>query len=342
MSTAERNRSVISDSYNGGCPHSAICPAIVDQRFDDFDAQSEQLSGHDQEYAQLSAGKFSGRFVSAFAGTGVSIHCEKASQALEQWIGCPSDLVSIGLVLEESSGFVVNGSPLGIGDILITRPGGEMNLCSPANGAIMAICVDRNLLADGIGDGSANSLFSERRADVETFHSPILARHLRSDALQVMRSLKETSLPAQAEDLASRFVSALSAQMSLHAALADSGHSAASTRRTDFLRAKKLIAGAPMEQIDYDWLCRRTNWSKRSIQAAFAEYARTSPSKYLRMVKLNRARRALLDASNSEDSIGDIAAASGFWNWSRFTEDYKALFCELPSETRARAAQHAH
>lgn len=339
MSTIEENISTNSDNCGEACPQNAILPTIVDQRFDDFDAQSEQLSGHDQEYAQLSAGTFSGRFVSAFADAKVSIHCEKASQSLEQWIGCPKDIVSIGLVLEEASGFSVNGRSLGVGDVMITRPGGEMNLFSPANGAIMAICIERQLLSETVGDRVSVSLFADNRADVETFHCPVLAKHLRSDALEVLRALRS----GETADLSKPFISALTAQLSLHAALAESSVRNANTaRQQDFVRTKKLVSAMPTDQIDYDWLCQRTRSSRRSIQTAFAKHAQTSPSRYLRTIRLNRARRMLLGTSKSTDSIGDIAAACGFWNWSRFSQEYKALFRELPSQTRARVQARSH
>ena len=339
MSRSQKNNNVNSIGYKADCTESAPLPAIIDQRFDDFDAQSEQLSGHDQEYCQLSSGRFAGRFISAFAGPELSIHCEKANQKLEQWIGCPRGIVSIGIVLEEAAGFVVNGQNLGSGDVMITRPGGEMNLSSPANGAIMAICIEETLLTEMINEGAAASILHPNREAVETIHSAALARHLRTDALSVLQTLRNHSCsPPQRGGLSRPFVNAITAQFSLHAALAgDANCRAGKLSRTEFMRAKRLIADGDMDQVDYERLCERTSWSKRSIQSAFARYANISPSRYLRAIKLNRTRRALLDHTNTDTSIGDIAAANGFWNWSRFTHEYKALFCELPSQTRSRA-----
>ncbi len=338
MNNSRENNNIKTTSYSSDCFNNATLSTVIDQRFDDFDAQSEQLSGHDQEYSQLSSGTFAGRFISAFAGPELSIHCEKANQSLEQWIGCPKGIVSIGIVLEEAAGFVVNGQELGSGDVMITRPGGEMNLSSPANGAIMAICIDENLLAEMIGDGAGAAMLHPNREAVETIHAPALARHLRADALAVLQALRHNRIEAPSSDGLSRpFVNSITAQLSLHAALADeAGGHTGEMSRSEFLCAKRLIAEGDMEQVDYGRLCARTSWSKRSIQSAFARYANTSPSRYLRTIKLNRTRRALLDRSNLSDSIGDIAAANGFWNWSRFTQEYKALFCELPSQTRSK------
>ncbi|WP_422038640.1 helix-turn-helix domain-containing protein [Roseibium sp.] len=56
---------------------------------------------------------------------------------------------------------------------------------------------------------------------------------------------------------------------------------------------------------------------------------------YLRVLRLNRARRKVGDRAFSGQSIGDIAAEEGFWDWSRFTNYYRRQFGELPSETRS-------
>ena len=53
------------------------------------------------------------------------------------------------------------------------------------------------------------------------------------------------------------------------------------------------------------------------------------------MLRLNAVRRELraLAAAGQPVSIGDVAARWGFWHWSRFTENYRLLFGELPSHT---------
>ena len=57
------------------------------------------------------------------------------------------------------------------------------------------------------------------------------------------------------------------------------------------------------------------------------------PVAYLRMMRLNHVRRDLLA---TEAAVGDVAARWGFWHLSRFAADYRSLFGELPSATRAR------
>ncbi|MFM7336137.1 MAG: hypothetical protein ACKO1H_17325 [Tabrizicola sp.] len=51
-------------------------PLLLDEAFDDFDAQAERLVHHDQRYLQLTPGRFRGRFLSGIFGTDVALHVE--------------------------------------------------------------------------------------------------------------------------------------------------------------------------------------------------------------------------------------------------------------------------
>ena len=76
--------------------------------FDDFDAQSEQLDGYDQEYIKISTDPFRGRFVSAFLAGDVSVHYETVNCAMYQRVSCPEGVIGFGLSLAQPES-VVNG-----------------------------------------------------------------------------------------------------------------------------------------------------------------------------------------------------------------------------------------
>lgn len=77
-----------------------------------------------------------------------------------------------------------------------------------------------------------------------------------------------------------------------------------------------------------------TQSSRRTLETAFKSNVNMGPATYARVMRLNSARQKLLDGERLSDSIGDIAAEEGFWEWSRFSKYYHKLFGELPSETR--------
>ncbi|MEM8977827.1 MAG: helix-turn-helix domain-containing protein, partial [Pseudomonadota bacterium] len=79
--------------------------------------------------------------------------------------------------------------------------------------------------------------------------------------------------------------------------------------------------------------------SKRSIEQAFSQHITMGPLTYWRVVRLHNARRKLIDPKRRHQPIGDIAAEEGFWEFSRFSMQYRKHFGERPSDTRKLANQ---
>ncbi|SKC99399.1 AraC-type DNA-binding protein [Burkholderia sp. CF099] len=91
----------------------------------------------------------------------------------------------------------------------------------------------------------------------------------------------------------------------------------------------------PLQIID---VCRALGVSRRALQYGFQDVLNVSPVTYLRLVRLNRARRDLVNASGALQ-VKDVAARWGFWHLSRFSAEYKQMFNELPSETLRRSTK---
>lgn len=95
--------------------------------------------------------------------------------------------------------------------------------------------------------------------------------------------------------------------------------------------------GEPLQVID---LCRATGVSRRALQMSFQEVLGINPVAYLRMLRLNGARRMLLEAAPGMQ-VKEAVAAWGFWHLSRFSQEYREMFGELPSETLRLARRAA-
>lgn len=107
-------------------------------------------------------------------------------------------------------------------------------------------------------------------------------------------------------------------------------------RRPDHLANVQLARRFVLDHLDEPLrvadLCQALQISGRSLQDSFQAMLGITPHTYLRTMRLNGARRDLLAGS----LIGDAVAKWGFWHWSRFSHDYRALFGERPSETLRR------
>lgn len=79
-----------------------------------------------------------------------------------------------------------------------------------------------------------------------------------------------------------------------------------------------------------------TGVSLRTLQSGFAKYYNTGPSTFIKQMRLNKAREELIATSNCETTVAEVAAKWGFYNPCSFSQNYKKIFGESPSETLRR------
>jgi AraC-like DNA-binding protein len=76
--------------------------------------------------------------------------------------------------------------------------------------------------------------------------------------------------------------------------------------------------------------------SRRAVQQSFRRHLDTTPTAYLRGIRLDAAHRELLDASPEVLTVTEVAYRWGFSSPSRFSERYRAAFGTTPSATLRR------
>lgn len=76
--------------------------------------------------------------------------------------------------------------------------------------------------------------------------------------------------------------------------------------------------------------------SVRTLHASFADKLGVSPMAFVRGVRLGRVRDELLASDATRTRVTDVATRWGFHHQSRFAQQYRARFRELPSETLQR------
>ena len=73
--------------------------------------------------------------------------------------------------------------------------------------------------------------------------------------------------------------------------------------------------------------------SVRTLHATFAQELGESPMGYLRRIRLDHVRAELLRCDAGTTRVTDVALRWGFFHQSRFAQQYRDRFGELPSET---------
>lgn len=83
-------------------------------------------------------------------------------------------------------------------------------------------------------------------------------------------------------------------------------------------------------------LCRASGVSERTLRNVFQEYFGVGPMRLLKVRQLREIQSALRNAEFRGQRVADIASRFGVWDLSSFQRNYKALYGELPSQTRRR------
>ena len=98
-------------------------------------------------------------------------------------------------------------------------------------------------------------------------------------------------------------------------------------------RAEQYVSENYMKPIGVAHLEAATGVSARTLYYGFKQYRGATPLKYLKGVRLMRARRHLLEAQIHGGRVGQVAATVGYANKSQFARDYKEYFGESPTNT---------
>lgn len=104
-------------------------------------------------------------------------------------------------------------------------------------------------------------------------------------------------------------------------------------RRRAVRRVLELLDAAESPLPTIPELCGVAGVSQRTLEYGFIDLLGVTPVRYLNLLRLNRARRALRKATRGHQTVTGIAMRLGFSNPSRFAHDYRRLFGEPPSST---------
>ncbi|MBB1520396.1 helix-turn-helix domain-containing protein [Aquipseudomonas guryensis] len=97
-------------------------------------------------------------------------------------------------------------------------------------------------------------------------------------------------------------------------------------------RALELLDAMPDTPLHMADLCQACNTSERTLRNLFTRYLGMSPHRYLMQHRLHAIRRALLHAG-PEETITELCARFGVWDFGRFAGLYRRYFGELPSQS---------
>jgi AraC-like DNA-binding protein len=116
-------------------------------------------------------------------------------------------------------------------------------------------------------------------------------------------------------------------------------NNSAEARHSDIMaRFDVLLQTHPNRSLTSDEICAALDVSERTLRACCGQHLGMGPISYVRLRRLQFARRALRRADPAITDVSQIAAHYGFSQAGRFAGAYRTQFGELPSVTLRRSS----
>lgn len=297
----------------------------------DADQHAHNLTNWQQQYDQVSAGNFYGQLVEIQLD-GLQIFQEHTSQALRQSCNTWDQSLWLGIPVDGNKSSKINGHGIEKNQIMC-RPGNqEFELITPHNFDIYGVVVDQEKL-QVIADQQGIQLNWQQFIQQGSLTLPEQTITSLRFVLEVMLADQQHTRPAKIKHdviMMALLESLQNSQAIRNESISFLRRQQIVTQVKDYLR---LHQGCTVTIHD---LCNLCHVSRRTLQYSFETILGISPLRYLRLSRLNGARRELMVSQT--ESVADIAEKWGFWHLSQFTQDYKQLFNELPSITLSKSA----
>ena len=289
---------------------------VQDLRTTDVTEQIRATPGWQQQYRQMSPGHFNGQ-LRWLELEGVEVYEERLNTRVEQFFRAPSGALAFCFDRSENSLYLLNEDSR---NIWIT----------PENYQEVAVVFEQSFLAShGLDLERLRGLFMvplscQQTALFGNWLSATLTRLEQAERPLEGRVLAEQLL----EDCL--FILDNAGQRLQGQALGRRDEERAIMRRVS-----EWAADCPEETLNLLELAQVAGVSLRQLQQAFKAFTGLPPAHWLRLRRLNGARRDLLREDGV--TVAEVAMRWSFWHLGRFSESYRQLFRELPSETLRRA-----
>lgn len=278
----------------------------------DLDEQIRSTPGWQQHYQQMSPGVFQGHLRTLEVVGEVQVFEERLNTRVEQHFAAPRGALVFSFDTAENALYLLDEQC-------------ENCWITPPDYRELAVVFDAPFLAShGLAPASlarwrmaplvstqarvfSGWLGSTLRGDVAAFDDATLGRQLLEDCLFVL----ECSLPQ-----------ATTAPRPLDRQLVN--------------RIMEVAASDPHAEFSAPQLANLAGVPLARMQQAFRAFTGLAPTQWLRLRRLNMARRDLMQARPASTTVAEVAMRWSFWHLGRFAGSYQALFGELPSQTLAR------
>jgi AraC family ethanolamine operon transcriptional activator len=308
----------------------AQAPQLKQARTQDFDEQATLLEGWHQHYAQLSSGCFKGAIVELLFDD-IHLFAESTSQALFQSGKLEDGVCAVGIPMQAGENGTFCGEAMRPDAAHIFSGTEGFEFYSPSRLTMGGIVAPESALPSWLRDNKPMA----DRARLKSV-SPKIMREAGEFLSLVFGLCKQHPALLQSENFRCQLREGV---LSCLIDILDDGETPRTTdgatphKRWHIVRqAREYLHGSQDASVGIEQLCRELGVSRRTLQYCFQEQVGMNPVAYLRAQRLNGVRQMLKESH----PVTEAATAWGFWHFGHFSQEYKKLFGELPSDTLRR------
>jgi AraC family ethanolamine operon transcriptional activator len=302
-------------------------------RFDDIEQLAGAIRKWNHEGIQIAPGEFQSR-LDLVHTAGMQIHRVRLSLAiLVRGFAVPGSIV-LGVQSGGKHRAKWRGRVLEQDEVVFFDGEKEIDFQTTGPSEITAISFDRQLLARHVEAICGSAPPARSGSD----RLKVLSRAKAHALIRTWRELTDASLTWGAQlsdDALARHFEARILEV-LFTNVAQARRESGITERHDMAqRARKFMVLNMDEPMTITDICAAVGACERTLHLGFRECFGVTPKKFLKLLRLNAARRNLL-RPEVDTTVTGVALRWGFFHLAHFAADYAQLFAEPPSQTLRR------
>ena len=301
---------------------------LIKANFSDFEQYKKASEDWELDFRLLSKNNFSA-YLNMFISKNIRISRTTLSGNIEQFGITPIGFRSIAIPTRYSSSFVWLRKKVDTNNILIFPKNGTLDAVSYHNFDVYVIDVNETFLLkliDDLGYKNAAKIFIED--EQKLFMNQVFALEF---SRMVEPFLNDQNSISSAKNIIAKNIFLFFLKY-----VESQGKSESSSplrkRDTALLKAVDLINGIHGETPSIQQICVYSNVSERTLEYAFLEKYKVTPSQYIKAVRLHKVKKELIALKGSSIKISTIAGKYDFWHMGQFAKDFKNQFGVLPSQ----------
>jgi len=245
----------------------------------------------------------------------------------------PLGSIALGIQCGGAKPAVWHGRALASNEVIMLDAGHEIDCQTEIDCDMLVVSFQADVFAQHAETLRGRQLAPSSASSRLAVSDPSTQRRLVRHWLQLLKNTQQLGSRLCDRKIAARIESE-SLEMLIASLLPPDKDAKMAERRRAALQARRYMVLNMEELPTITDICRAVQATERTLHLGFHEAFGVTPKRFLKALRLNAVRSALLNA-NSASTVTELACRWGFFHLSNFAADYCRMFGEMPSETLA-------